>query len=195
MTKEIKYDLHVHTNCSDGINSPEEVLKHAKSIGLDGIAITDHDTLKGSKRVRSLAKKLGIILVPGVEITTPYGDILALGVDEIFSGGPSEIIKKVRAAGGIAVLAHPYGGFWRRSFAEMKVAKEFDAIEVFNAVTGDNFGLEANVKAMELAKRLKKPGIAGSDAHTLDMIGTAVTKAKGDIIDAIRKGTAKIEWL
>jgi predicted metal-dependent phosphoesterase TrpH len=193
--REKKFDLHVHTNCSDGINSPEEVLRYAKSIGLDGIAITDHDTVKGSKRVRKLAKELGIILIPGVEITTPYGDILALGVDEVFSGSPSEIIEKIRKAGGVSILAHPYGGFWRKSFAEMKTVKEFDAIEVFNAVTNDNFGIEANIKAMELAKKLKKPGTAGSDAHTLDMVGTAVTKAKGDIIEAIKKGTAKIEWL
>ena len=48
---------------------------------------------------------------------------------------------------------------------------------------------------MELAKKLKKPGIAGSDAHTLDMIGTAITKAEGDIVDAIKNGTFSIEWL
>jgi predicted metal-dependent phosphoesterase TrpH len=191
MTKERKFDLHIHTNFSDGINSPEEVLRYAKKIGLDGIAITDHDTIRGSKKVRNLAKELEIILIPGVEITTEHGDILALGVEEVFSGKPLEILDKIRSSGGVSILAHPYGGYWRKSFAEMDVVKEFDAIEIFNASTP----LESNIRAMELAKKLKKPGIAGSDAHYLDMVGTAFIITKNDVIDSIRKGKIKIGWL
>ena len=193
--KTKRFDIHVHTNYSDGISSPEEVVRYAKEIGLDGISITDHDTVAGSKSVRRLAKELGIILIPGVEITTPFGDILALGVDQTFSGKPSEIIDKIRSAGGVAILAHPFGGFWRKSFAEMKLVKKFDAIEVFNALTDNNFGMEANVKAMELAKKLHKPGVAGSDAHSLDLVGTAFISVKEDVVEAIKNGRFNIGWL
>ena len=189
--KEKKFDLHVHTNFSDGINSPEEVVRYAKKIGLDGIAITDHDTMRGSKKVRKLARDLEIILIPGVEITTPFGDILALGVEEVFSGKPSKILDKIRSAGGVSILAHPYGGYWRKSFAEMKIVKEFDAIEIFNA----SCPMEANIKAIGLAKKLKKPGTAGSDAHFLDMVGTAFIITKNDVIESIKNGRFKIGWL
>jgi predicted metal-dependent phosphoesterase TrpH len=191
MTKERKFDLHIHTNFSDGINSPEDVVKYAKQIGLDGIAITDHDTMRGSKKVRELAEDLEIILIPGVEITTEYGDILALGVEEVFTGKPVEILDKISSAGGVSILAHPYGGYWRKSFAEMKVVSEFDAIEIFNASTP----LESNIRAMELAKKLKKPGIAGSDAHYLDMVGTAFIITKNDVVASIKSGKIKIGWL
>ena len=201
MPKEI--DLHIHTNYSDGITSPRDAVRQAKAVGLDGIAITDHDTVEGMKKAKRIAKQLGIILVPGVEVTTPFGDVLALGIEEAVEAKSSgkdmvlEVIEKVHDLGGIAIAAHPYGGYWPMKFADMKsVIKRFDAIEIFNALTYVNFGIEANIKAMELANKLNMPGSAGSDAHSLDLIGAAFTVSKGsDVIDEIRKGIAKVGWL
>jgi predicted metal-dependent phosphoesterase TrpH len=192
--KQFKFDLHVHTNFSDSIATPEEILKHAKAIGLDGVAITDHDTMDGYKKVKGIAKKIGIILVSGVEITTPLGDILAYGVEEMPSGTPTEIIDRIHELGGIAAIAHPYGGYWAVSFAEVinMIKHKIDAIEIFNALTP----LEANIKAMELAKNHNLPGIGGSDAHVLEMVGAAFTVTNTeDAVAAIKSGKVKVGWI
>ena len=179
------------------------MVKQAKAIGLDGIAITDHDTVEGMKLAKTIAKKLDIMLIPGLEITTPFGDILALGIEEVIEIKHKDkkmifsIIDEIHSLGGIAIAAHPYGGYWPMKFADMNdILKRFDAIEVFNAFTSANFGIEANIKAMELANKLKLPGTASSDAHSLDMIGTAFTiPQSSNIITAIKKNKIKIGWL
>lgn len=202
MKKEKKYDLHIHTRYSDGICTPEEVIIRAKEIGMAGIAITDHDIVEGMDKSKKIARKAGIELIPGLEITTPFGDILALNIEEVISGkakNASDIIKivdMIHEQGGIAVIAHPFAGFWNVSFAEIikDIRKCLDAVEVFNAMSANTFGIEVNVKAMELAKKAGLPGIAGSDAHTLDMVGSAFTIPQGDIIDSIKKGRIKVGW-
>lgn len=62
-------DLHVHTNHSDGLCSPGEVVRSAAEVGLDALAITDHDTLSSLPSARLEATRLGIELVNGVELT------------------------------------------------------------------------------------------------------------------------------
>jgi 3',5'-nucleoside bisphosphate phosphatase len=78
-------DLHLHTNFSDGADTPERVVERAVEIGFKAIAITDHDTLAGIPRAQKAADAAGIELVPGVEISAKWGKvevhILGLGVD------------------------------------------------------------------------------------------------------------------
>lgn len=66
-------DLHTHTNASDGILSPFELVKLAKKQGLAAIAITDHDTVDGLEAGIEAGKKVGITVVPGVELSTQLG--------------------------------------------------------------------------------------------------------------------------
>lgn len=79
-------DLHAHTTASDGVHSPREVVRMAKEAGLAAIAVTDHDTLEGLAEARAEGERLGILVVPGVEISTALQgrDIHILGyfVDE-----------------------------------------------------------------------------------------------------------------
>ena len=72
----MKCDLHVHTNCSDGIFAPEDIVDMAKARGLDCISITDHDTLAGVIRAQSRAKEVGLKYVVGAELSS-----VADGVD------------------------------------------------------------------------------------------------------------------
>ena len=65
-----KYDLHIHSSFSDGTDSPEAIIKKAKSLGIENISITDHDTIKGVTEGREFAKKAGINFVNGVELST-----------------------------------------------------------------------------------------------------------------------------
>ena len=67
-----KADLHIHTTCSDGRLSPEEVIKLAQLKKLSAVSITDHDTLEGYKIAKPIADKHGVELIPGVEITTVF---------------------------------------------------------------------------------------------------------------------------
>jgi len=195
---KLKLDLHIHTSCSDGIPTPEEVVMHAKKIGLDGIAITDHDTMEGFKRAEKIAKKLNILLIPAAEITTPHGDILALGIKEIPKGKAIEIVNKIHKDGGIAIIAHPFAGYSVNSFAaNNKLLSVFDAIEIYNAMTP----LDKNLKAMELARNKNIPGIAASDAHYLEAVGAAfiVVNVKKpnikEIFDKIKQGDINIGWV
>lgn len=69
-----KADLHIHTTCSDGKMSPEEVVEVAKEKNLRSFSITDHDTYKGYFEALDKAKELEIDLIPGIEITSVIGD-------------------------------------------------------------------------------------------------------------------------
>ncbi|RDE13552.1 MAG: phosphatase [Candidatus Thorarchaeota archaeon] len=65
-------DLHVHSNHSDGIFSPMQLVEMALKTGLGGIALTDHDTIGGNREFISAGKGKDIVCVPGVEISTEY---------------------------------------------------------------------------------------------------------------------------
>lgn len=67
-------DLHLHSAASDGTNSPEEVVKKAKEMGFAGIALTDHDTVDGLEEALNAGRKLGIEVIPGIEISTLQGE-------------------------------------------------------------------------------------------------------------------------
>lgn len=72
MKQKIIADLHNHTTQSDGEFTPEELIEKAKSLGLKAIAVTDHDTLNGLKTAMAAGEKLGIEVIPGVEISIRF---------------------------------------------------------------------------------------------------------------------------
>ena len=67
-----KADLHIHTKCSDGLFTPEEIVRKAVNAGLKAISITDHDTVKGIDQAKPLALESGLELIPGVEMSSAY---------------------------------------------------------------------------------------------------------------------------
>jgi len=157
-------DFHIHTRYSyDSLNEPKKVVKIAKKRGLDTIAITDHDCIRGA----ILAKRFEddeIAVILGVERKTDAGDIIGLNVTEsIKSFHWRDVIDEIHSLGGIAVLPHPYRG--HRNILEL--AKNVDLIEIWNSRSKP----DDNMQALELAETLKKGVIAGSDAHTYNEIG------------------------
>lgn len=78
-------DLHVHSNCSDGTYTPEELVAYALEKGLKAFALTDHDTTAGIARAQRAASSTGLELIPGIELSTEYKGkdihILGLGID------------------------------------------------------------------------------------------------------------------
>ena len=79
------YDLHSHSNVSDGILSPAALVSRAKSKGVDRLALTDHDTILGLPEAQSKAEQVGIDLIPGLEFSTQWGKqgihVVGLNVD------------------------------------------------------------------------------------------------------------------
>lgn len=69
---EFRADLHCHSTCSDGSKTPKELISLAKSLGLSGLSITDHDTIEGYKEALPYAKELDIDLITGVEFSTVH---------------------------------------------------------------------------------------------------------------------------
>ncbi len=188
-------ELHCHSNFSDGKASIEEILKYAKSIGLGAIAITDHDTGKGSDAALKLAKNYGIIVIPGIEIKCRdrendiTGEVIALGTNTAFTGDIPSVADKIHAAGGMAVAAHPFGGMWNPVFRNKEMIKEVDAVEVMNAAALP----WRNNRARQAAERYKKPMVSGSDAHTLEELGKAACRISADSLDGILKAIKKGE--
>ena len=189
----MKFDLHIHSNYSDGRASVVEIIDAAVRRGLDGIALTDHDTTRGIPAARRYIdeQKLDLILIPGVEVTTSEGHLLVLGVDEPprRKMTPEETIEAAHAEGGITDVPHPYHPF-RHAIGRIP---NVDAVEVYNSK--HLFGL-ANARARIEAGRRHIPMVAGSDSHFAETVGLGVTEILAadvdGVLEEIRAGRTRI---
>jgi len=188
----LKIDLHVHTCYShDSIITLEEVVAYSKKRGLDGIAITDHDTLHGALK---LTRESELIIIPGVEITTRQGHVLALNITTPISPrlGLSETIQRIHDAGGIAVAPHlTTVGKAGLGLRQVTQTLHPDAIEVINSTAFPYF--LSTYLSRRLAVELSLPQTAGSDSHIPQTIGMAYTVIDADpevdeIIRGIKRG-------
>lgn len=186
----LKIDLHVHTCYShDGITTPKQLIAYSKKRGLDGVAITDHDTIRGALK---LVNNKEIIIVPGIEVTTQEGHVLAFNVREPIPPKLSmlEAVEKIRELGGTAVAAHP-SVMLKGLKTRMCRGLNFDAVEVINSAAFPFF--LTTYLNRKMAVDLNLPQTAGSDAHYAPEIGFAYTLIDADpevdeIVKAIRNG-------
>ena len=195
-------ELHTHSAASyDGRDPIDLILGQAEAVGLDAIAITDHDTIDASLAAVERAPAYGLIGIPGIEISTAAGHVIGLGVKEIIPAGLSygETLGRIRDQGGIAIIPHPFQP--SRSGIAPNVTRDelaaADAIEVYNSrlITG-----RANRKAEAFAKTRNLPMTAGSDAHISEMVGQAITLVDADpgdgtegILSAIKHGNTVVD--
>jgi predicted metal-dependent phosphoesterase TrpH len=168
-----KYDLHSHTKYSRCSNlEPGLLLKLAYKRNLDGIAVTDHNTMKGSIAVKKLNKNKDFEVIPASEIKTNMGELLVYYQQEpIDSSDIFEVIDRARQQGCIIAVAHPFDFFRTRFKSDIK-NYDIDAIEGFN---GRAVLPSFNWQAQALAKKLKKPVVAGSDSHFAFEVGRTYT--------------------
>ncbi len=185
----MKWDIHLHSDFSDGVSTIKEIFQHAMHSGIEGIVVTDHDTVAHQKKAEEMGKKFGIKTVPGLEVTTPFGDILAIGVDFVPVGGLEEMVDQIHDAGGVAIAAHPFGGYWETPFVELPdILSLFDAWEVLNG----GVSKDGNRLSIEFGLKHKVVGTAGSDAHYWSDVGSCFIEAGEDLIGSIMRGEVAI---
>jgi predicted metal-dependent phosphoesterase TrpH len=174
MSDQMRLDLHVHSRHSpDSPLTLEAILDRLGVAGVQGFALTDHNTIDGHGRLADLQRENPRwLLIPGVEVSTEDGHLLVYGVRERPpSGQPLEnTLDWVRSHDGVSVLAHPFRwahGVGRR-LAESAAA---DGIETMNGHNGE----VANAQAELIAAHRGLAATGGSDAHDLKGIGRTFT--------------------
>jgi len=196
----LSVELHAHSSASyDGRDPVELLLQQAQAVGLDALAVTDHDEFAASQRAAEIAADYGLVGIPGMEVTSAAGHVLALGIDEAIPAGLDfhETVDRIHEQGGIAIIPHPFqesrhGVLATVSKSDLTAA---DAIEVYNSrlLTG-----RANRQAKQFAIEAGMPMTAGSDAHISEMVGQAVTKVDAAeptveaILDAIAASDTEV---
>ena len=193
----MKIDCHCHTVYSkhwfwgfDALNTPLEMIKAAIKKGLNGLAITDHNTVRGGLVAKKIAKRFkSFTIIIGSEIRTREGEIIGLDIKEDIPINLSieETIEKIHDLGGIAIAPHPFGSYIFRKCAGKNAVKA-DAIEVYNSTLTK----KQNNKAFDLSKKFKKSMTAGSDAHSAREVGNAGIIVNENPIDEILKNKVKI---
>lgn len=160
----LKLDLHIHSKYSnDGLGSPEEIIKSLKKKGIQGMSITDHNSIDGSLNALKIAPK-DFLVIPGVEISTTDGHILAYNVNKNMTRDISlkETVEEIIDAGGIPIVPHLF-----RKMSGIKKEKletiyeKIPAMEVFNGCSLP----KTNIKTTKVAKEYNLGGTGGSDSH------------------------------
>ena len=179
-------DLQIHTAHGDGMAGAQALLDHVElHTDLDVIAVTDHDDVRGALIARELHARgrYRFELVPGIELTTRSGHLLALWVDEPLPSLRSlaASVEAVHRAGGLAVVPHPFSwltrSVGRRTLDGLLASGDGgshpDGIEVANTTPAGRV-----TGARALRRNRERYGLAetgGSDAHFLEAVGTAAT--------------------
>jgi predicted metal-dependent phosphoesterase TrpH len=169
----IKADLHIHTCYSRDCLTPlEQIVERCLELGINCIAVADHNTIDGALKLKEIAPFKVIV---AEEILTPVGEIMGLFLSEEVSRGlsPQETISRIRSQGGLVAIPHPFGRslFWNANpLTSTEVLSQVDIIETFNSRTPFS---NSTARAWKLAKEQGKAASAGSDAHTSGEIGRA----------------------
>ncbi len=189
----MKVDMHVHTCYSkDATLSLETIMEGCRRRGLDGIAITDHNTIAGALALKEIAPFLVIV---GEEIDTTKGEILGLFLKEEIPRGLTlkEAMARIREQGGLVGVPHPLDRLRRSAMGQvalLDILDELDFLEGFNSrVTFPS----DNRKAQKLAQAQGLPITAGSDAHTAYEIGRAYVEmppfnGREDFLESLAQG-------
>lgn len=192
MGNGIRADLHIHSKYSDdGVLEPEEIVTIAKEKGLAGIAITDHNTIRGGVEAKKYETG-DLEVVVGAEIATEKGEVTGLFLSkEIKSRRFGDVVNEIRAQGGVVVVPHPFDTLRHSAFRITgDYAGAVDAIEVFNSRC---ILANCNNRAVRFANQHSLAITAGSDAHYPNEIGLAgVLAYSGDIRMSILEKNVKV---
>ena len=165
----IRVGLHLHSRYSpDSITPLERIVERAHELGLERLALTDHETAEGALELKRREPRLTIV---GQETKTSEGEVIGLFIDRSLKAyrPPEEVLDEIHALGGVTYLAHPLDRR-RARFAPHRIAElapRVDVIEIHNQWSE----ADANRAAADLARDLGIPGACGSDAHAPPELG------------------------
>lgn len=191
------FDLHIHTTLSPcSVMGIDSLLDSAVLAGLDGICVTDHQTMAIRHHLTEGLQKNGLTVIFGMEYATDDGDFLIFGPYEDIQKDMDavQLLTHVRNTGGAVVAAHPFRK--ERPVSEHLVADGL--CPAMESVNGRNSTLE-NLQSSRWRSKYQLVETGGSDAHSPVEIGRVVTRfdapvhTRRDLIDAIRDGRCRPE--
>lgn len=190
------FDIHVHTTLSAcSCLTLNEILENAGRLGLQGVCITDHQTMAVRRRLREGVQPNGLCVLFGMEYSTPQGDFLLFGPHDNLPAGLSagELMRLVRQSAGVAVAAHPCR--LSRPLDERLLRSGYRPI--IETLNGRSTAAE-NAAAADLAARHGlTTTCGGSDAHALQELGRFTTRfsapirSRSDLIQALQGGKGR----
>lgn len=193
----MNFDLHVHTAISPCAEMDiRDIITRAGDLGLNGVCITDHNTMDIRHHLAEGFQDNGVCVIFGMEYSTLQGDFLIFGPFEDLPSGLSatRLLHTVRDHAGVAVAAHPFRK--ERPVDESLIRQGL--CRVVECVNGRNRPSE-NMKAEALPRRCSVTACGGSDAHTLNELGIFATRflvpvqTRDDLIRAIKEGLCQPE--
>lgn len=185
-------DLHVHTDASACSNlSIDDILNHGPELGLDGVCITDHHSMKALDHIVPGQQANGLLVFVGQEYHSDHGDFLIFGPQAPLPPylSTDKLLTTVADSGGVAIAAHPFRK--ARPMAESVIRNKM--CHIVESINGRNQILE-NLNIVQWRTKYELSECAGSDAHSLDELGSAHTRfhvpihSLEDLIYALRNG-------
>ena len=194
----LRVELHLHTRYSpDSLLPLETMVERARELGVDRVAVTDHNEIKGALAAKELAPDLVIV---GEEVQTTVGELLGYFMTEKVPAGlpPKEAIQRLKAQGAVISVAHPFDkrGYKAWPWDELaELVPLLDAVEVFNSrcLTQD-----FNKQAQAFADAHGLAGTVGSDAHSSIELGMATLtmapfQSAEEFRESLKTATAQVK--
>jgi predicted metal-dependent phosphoesterase TrpH len=195
-------DLHTHTRplSHDSLLSPDELIDAARAAGLDAVCLTEHDFTWDPDEARDLARRHAFTVIPGIEVNTEDGHIIAFGLERYVYGihRVAELARRVAEAGGALIAAHPYrrqipwqrrgesardeASAWSEALERAAANAAYRYVCALETINGRSSQRE-NDFSQELCRRLGLPAVAGSDAHQWEDLGRCATEFERPVAD------------
>lgn len=175
--KSYRILTHIHTKFSNDSILPFFLLyKKCLKCGIQYIAITEHNNIRGAKEFQKYCKKRGdkLKVIIGEEVMTAGGEIIGLYIHDNIPAGlpPDETIKIIKAQGGIVYIPHPYDEKRYRTVLKEKYICELrDQIDCIECHNGRNISESYDMRQCQIADKYNIPKVIGADAHTYFELG------------------------
>jgi predicted metal-dependent phosphoesterase TrpH len=200
-------DLHTHTHplSHDSLLSADALIEASKAAGLDGVCLTEHDFFWEPEKARELAERHSFLVLPGIEVNTEHGHIVAFGLDKYVYGMHRihELAELVEQTGGVMIAAHPYRrqlpfelrheGDWSEALEQAAANDAYRHVQAIETQNGRGSDRE-NAFSQAICQRLGLAAVAASDSHDARDVGRCATQFERpitgleDLIGELRAG-------
>ena len=189
----LKADLHIHTKYSMDCQTPlDKIIERCQRLGINCIAVADHGTVEGALEMQKIAPFKVIV---AEEILTTEGEIMGMFLKETIPSGitPREAIKRIREQDALVNIPHPFEPVRGSSLRDRvidEIVEDIDLMEIMNSRSPLPISAK---RARRYAAKHGIPGIAASDAHTVNEIGHSYVEmpdfnSPGEFLESLKQG-------